>query len=216
HLQNCVAYLDLVILGTANEKQLSVFKRTPDFSSFKGRIELIPVPYLLRYSAEAELYERYLRSYSRGREIAPHTATVAALWAVLTRLRRPRPENYEEPLRSVMQQLRPIEKAILYDRGEPPDRFTEERRKLLRASILRVRNEFEEAEGEFEGIYGAEYEGRRGVSAREMLSVISRAAETRRFRCLTPLAVLDSIEELLKDTSLYDFLRLPPDGEDRY
>src|SRR5690606_10238152 len=83
HLQNCVAYLDLVILGTANEKQLSVFKRTPDFSSFKGRIELIPVPYLLRYSAEAELYERYLRSYSRGREIAPHTATVAALWAVL-------------------------------------------------------------------------------------------------------------------------------------
>src|SRR5690606_1419189 len=66
-----------------------------------------------------------------------------------------------------------------------------------------------------EGIYGAEYEGRRGVSAREMLSVISRAAETRRFRCLTPLAVLASIEELLKDTSLYDFLRLPPDGEYR-
>lgn len=215
NLPNCMAYLDLVILGTANEKQLSVFKRSPDFSSFKGRIELIPVPYLLRYSAESDLYERHIRSYSRGRDIAPHTARVAALWAVLTRLRRPKAEHYDEPLRSVVTQLTPIEKATLYDRGEPPDRFTEEQRKLLRSSVLRIRTEFEETEGEFEGIYGAEYEGRRGVSPREMLSVIARAAEVRRYRCLTPMAVLESIEELLKDSSLYDFLRLPADGEYR-
>ncbi|HVR75244.1 MAG TPA: serine protein kinase PrkA, partial [Planctomycetota bacterium] len=54
-LTNCMAYLDLVILGTTNEKQLSHFKRSPDFSSFKGRIELIPAPYLLRYSTEVDL-----------------------------------------------------------------------------------------------------------------------------------------------------------------
>ncbi|MEM7234279.1 MAG: serine protein kinase PrkA, partial [Planctomycetota bacterium] len=210
NLGNCMAFLDLAIFGTANEKQLSMFKRSPDFSSFKGRMELISVPYLLRYSAEASLYRRHVRSYSKGRHVTPHSSKVAALWAVLTRLRRPDPENYEEPLRSAVADLRPLEKARLYDAGDVPDRLNEDQKKILRASILEIRQEYEEAEEEFEGIFGAEYEGRRGVSPREMMTVLAQAAETGMHKCLTPMAVFDTLEELLRDSSLYDFLRLPP------
>ena len=212
NLSNCMAYLDVLIMGTSNEKQLSVFKRTPDFSSFKGRIELIPVPYLLRFSTEIELYKKHIDSFSRDRHVTPHASEVAALWAVLTRLRRPNPKNYSGVLGSVVQKLTPIEKAKLYDSGESPSRFSEEERKALRSGILKIRQEFEEDEGEFEGIYGAEYEGRRGASAREMMSILARAAELKHYRCLTPMAIFEALEELMKDSSLYDFLRIPADG----
>lgn len=211
HLSQCLAYLDLAILGTANTKQLDLFKMSPDFPSFKGRIELIPVPYLLRFSTESELYGRHIRSFARGRHVTPHAAGVGALWAVLTRLRRPRPESFEEPLRGSVVGLTPLEKAKLYDSGEVPDRLTEEQRRVLRASILEIRREFEEDEREFEGLRSSEYEGRRGASPREMMGVLSRAAEARTYRCLTPMAVFDAVEELLQDTSVHDFLRIPAD-----
>ena len=210
-LNNCMLYLDLTIFGTANEKQLSLFKRSPDFSSFKGRMELIPVPYLLRWSTEAELYRRQIRLVAKGRPILPHTAKVAALWAVLTRLNRPQAENYDEPLASIVPTLTPLEKAKLYDSGEVPDRLPEDSRKALRSGLLEIRDEFREYEGEFEGIFGSEYEGRRGVSPREVLTVLSRAAESRRYTCLAPMAVFEAIDELIRDVSLYDFLRLPAD-----
>jgi serine protein kinase len=209
NLGSCMAYLDLMIFGTANEKQLSVFKRSPDFSSFKGRIELIPAPYLLKFSTEVELYRRQIRSYSRDRHITPHAAKIGALWAVLARLRKPNPKHFQGALRSAVENLTPIEKAKLYDTGELPDGLSEEEKKALRAGIVQIRQEFDEDEGEFEGVFGAEYEGRRGVSPREMMTVFSRAAGNRTYRCLTPMAVFEALEELLKDVSLYDFLRLP-------
>ena len=112
----------------------------------------------------------------------------------------------------MVQKLSPIDKARLYDSGEAPSRFSEEERKALRGGVLKIRQEFEEDEGEFEGIFGAEYEGRRGASAREMMTILARAAEMHKNRCLTPMAIFDALEELMKDTSLYDFLRLPVDG----
>ncbi len=211
-LQNCMAYLDLVIVATSNEKQLNLFKRSPDFSSFKGRIELIPVPYLLRFSTEVQLYRKLIHSFSRDRHVTPHAAEVAALWAVLTRLRKPNPKNYTGILASVAPKLTPVEKAKLYDSGEAPSRFNEEERKALRSGILKIRQEFEEDESEFEGVFGAEYEGRRGASAREVMTMIARAAELKKNRCLTPMAIFEAIEELLKDSSVYDFLRIPAEG----
>jgi serine protein kinase len=212
NLTNCMAYLDLVITATSNEKQLNIFKRSPDFSSFKGRMELIAVPYLLRYSTEIDLYKRRIRSFSRERHVTPHASEVAALWAVLTRLRRPDANNYIGPIGSIVAKLTPVEKAKLYDSGEVPTRFSEEERKAIRSAILDVRCEFAEDEGEFEGIYGAEYEGRRGASAREMMSILARAAEMRQYHCLTPMAIFEALEELLKDASVYDFLRVPVEG----
>ncbi len=211
-LTNCMAYLDLVIMATSNEKQLNLFKRSPDFSSFKGRIELIPVPYLLRFSTEVQLYKKLIHSFSRDRHITPHASEVAALWAVLTRLRKPNPKAYTGILATVAPRLTPIEKAKLYDSLEAPTRFSDEERKALRAGILKIRQEFEEDEGEFEGIFGAEYEGRRGASAREMMSILASAAEMKKNRCLTPMAIFEALEDLMKDASVYDFLRIPAEG----
>ena len=212
-LSNCMAYIDVLIVGTTNEKQLNIFKRNPEFSSFKGRIELSPVPYLLRYSTEAELYRKRIRAYSRDRCVAPHSAKVAALWATLTRLRRPLAKHYEIPLSAIVTKLTPIEKCRLYDSGATPSRFSQEERQSLRAGLLQIRREFDEAEGEFEGIFGAEYEGRRGASPREMMSILARAAEMRKHQCLTPMAIFDALEELTRDASIYDFLRIPIDGD---
>lgn len=213
NLSNCIAFLDVFICGTSNEKQLNLFKRSPDFSSFKGRMELVAVPYLLRYSLEERLYTRQIELYSRDRHVSPHTAKVAALWAVLTRLRKPIPERYEGVLKTAVNGLSPLEKARLYDSGEAPTRLTEEQRKTLRAGVIDVRLEYEDVEGEFEGIHGPEYEGRHGASPREMMTVLARAAESKTYHCLTPMSVLDALGELLKDTSLYEFLRLASDGE---
>ena len=211
-LRNQTAHLDLTIFATANEKQLSLFKRNPDFPSFKGRMELVPVPYLLMVSKEMELYQRHLDLFSRGRHLTPHTARMAALWAVLSRLRRPSAKNYAPELAPIVARLSPVEKARLYDEGEPPIQFKDEERKLLKANIRTIREELNDAEGEFEGMYGAEYEGRRGASPREMLSLLASAAENRAYECLTPMAVFDELTKLTKDSSLYEFLRVQVDN----
>jgi serine protein kinase len=44
-LEPFTLHLDSVLLASSNEKHLAAFKETPDFASFKGRIELIRVPY---------------------------------------------------------------------------------------------------------------------------------------------------------------------------
>ncbi len=212
HLPGYIAYLDLVMFGTANEKPLALFKRNPDFSSFKGRLSLIHVPYLLRYSREAELYHRHIDLYARGRHVAPHTATVAALWAVLTRFRRPSPKNHPPELSPIVARISPLQKAMLYDHGEVPLELRDGERKLLKQSIRELRDEHNESEGEFEGIYGAEYEGRRGASPREMMTLLADAAEKRKYDCLNPLAVFEELEKLVKDASFYEFLRVPVDN----
>ena len=211
-LNGYIAYLDLVMMGTANEKPLALFKRNPDFSSFKGRLALVHVPYLLQYSKEAELYGRHIDLYARGRHVAPHTATVAALWAVLTRLRRPSPKNHPPELSPIVARITPLQKAMLYDHAELPLELRDTERKLLKGSIRALRDEHNEAEGEFEGIYGAEYEGRRGASAREMMTLLADAAENRKYDCLVPIAVFDELEKLVRDTSVYEFLRVPVDN----
>lgn len=211
-LPSTMAYLELVFFATANEKQLSLFKRSSDFSSFKGRMELIQVPYLLMYSKEADLYERHIGLYSRGRHVTPHTALVAALWAVLTRLRRPAPKNYPPELAPIVARLTPFEKCRLYDHGDVPLSLTDAERKLLVSAVRQLRDEHNETEIEFEGLPGAEYEGRRGASPREMMGVLASAAENRAYTCLTPMAVFDELDRLVKDPSVYEFLRVPVDN----
>src|SRR5690606_30523986 len=51
-----ITYLDTVFLGSCNDLQLDAFKEFPDFMSFKARMELVRVPYLLRISEEKEIY----------------------------------------------------------------------------------------------------------------------------------------------------------------
>lgn len=209
-LPSYMAYMDVVMTATSNEKQLCLFKRDPDFSSFKGRFELIKVPYLLEFSKEERIYAEQLAAIAREKHIAPHTGFVASLWAVLTRLKRPRSKNYPGALGNLVGRLSPIQKAYLYDRAQPPDDLTDQEKRELLANLDKIRSEFEDHEEEFEGLLDAAYEGRRGASPREMQTLLADAAAYPEFRCLSPLAVLRALRELVKDVSVYDFLRLTP------
>ena len=210
-LPGAVAELNLVMLGTCNEKQLSAFKRTPDFTSYKGRIELVRAPYLLEWHKEAQIYSSFMEEIRETRHVAPHTAEVAALWAILTRLRRPDPGKYPSELAGVIRHLSPLDKAKLYDNVGVPDGLSTEEKRLLRAHVHHLRDEHRDSLAEFEGFVCAGYEGRRGASAREMKSLLSEAASDPERKFLSPLSIFAALERLLRDKSVYDFLRLEAD-----
>ena len=190
--------LDLVLLASANEKQLAAFKETPEFASFKGRLELVRVPYLRRASVEREIYDRQITAAAVGKHVAPHATRVAALWAVLTRLKRPIPERYQGELREMVDDLAPLEKLRLYDTGEAPDRFSLAQAKVLKKHAPDLYRESE--------VY-PNYEGRSGASAREIKTALFNAAQAEGARCLTPLAVLLELEAICKDKSVHEFLQ---------
>jgi len=197
-LDHFVLQLDLVLLASANEKQLAAFKETAEFASFKGRLELVRVPYLRRASVEREIYERQITSATVGKHVAPHATRVAALWAVLTRLKRPIPERYQGELREIVEDLTPLEKLRLYDTGEAPDRLSLAQAKVLKKHAPDLYRESE--------VY-PNYEGRSGASAREIKTALFNAAQAAGARCLTPLAVLAELEAICKDKSVHEFLQ---------
>lgn len=202
-LSNTMVYLNLVMLSTSNEKHLDAFKTTPEFTSFKGRIELVPVPYLLEYSREAELYRDMLAPMAREVHVAPHTFECAALWAVLTRLLPPDPDEYDGRMKELVKDLAPMEKAMLYDHGEVPGRLDRNDRRVLRGSKEMIREEYQDL---------VVYEGRFGASAREMRMVLTQAAYDGASACLTPRLLFKRIEELIRDKTVYDFLKIEPNN----
>lgn len=197
-LEHFLLHVDEVWIGTSNEKHLSAFKEIPDFASFKGRIELVRVPYLRRMSVEQEIYDAQITRAAIGKHLAPHATRVAAKWAVLTRLKRADPDRYERELHDVLEDLSPLEKARLYDRGAAPDRLT-----LATARELKKAGSKLYAEWDVTPLY----EGRTGASAREVKTVLFNAAQHPQYACLTPQAVLGELSELCRDKTVYDFLQ---------
>lgn len=197
-LTSSTLFLDLVFVGSCNDIHLSAFREIPDFQSFKGRIELVRVPYILDVRQEEALYRERLREAAGGRHVAPHTAFVAALWAVLSRMRKPQIERFPSTLAETIGKLTPIEKTELYATGRLPDHLPPDRGRELAANIKEL---FHESD-----TYPI-YEGRLGASPREMQSVLLAAAGSTRYSYISPLVVLEEIAELCKQVTLYEFLR---------
>jgi serine protein kinase len=197
-MDSFVLHLDMVYMASTNEVYLDAFKEHPDFPSFKGRMDLIKVPYLLRYGAERGIYTPQITGRVVGRHIAPHAIDVAALWAVLTRMRRSDPALYPKEIAEVMESITPLEKLRLYDAGELPGRLTTREAKELRHRIADIYRE---------SYTYPNYEGRFGASAREIRSALLNAAHAEGFKCLSPLAVFAEIKELLQGKTVYEFLR---------
>src|SRR6185436_17516071 len=176
--------LDTVFIGSSNEGYLAAFKEVPEFQSFKGRMELVRVPYLLDYDVEERIYQAQIKvAHSQsGKHVAPHVAWVSALWAVLTRMKKPLAEKYSKSMADVVARLGPFEKATLYaEEGVPEGLSTEQGRELL-AGVEKVARESDNYPN---------YEGRTGASAREMKLVIMNAAQSPRYACLSPFAIFD-------------------------
>jgi predicted Ser/Thr protein kinase len=200
-LDNAILHLDEVFIGSSNESHLAVFKEIPEFQSFKGRLELVRVPYLLDYTVEREIYRMQVRPQSVGKHVAPHTMTIAALWAVLTRMRKPLPEKYAKGLADLVAKLTPVEKAELYANAIAPDSMSGEQAKELVGNIDKIWGESDAYPN---------YEGRTGASPREIKVLILNAAQNPRFACVSPLAVFDEMEELVKNVTVYEFLKQEP------
>jgi serine protein kinase len=211
-LPDVTAHIDCVLFATANEKNLSLFKRNPDFTSFKGRFELVRAPYQLRWSVEQRIYDRHIAALAEKKPVAPHTTRVIALWAVLTRLVRPRSKSYKGELAGLVARLRPLEKARLYEDGFAPEDWPDAERRELVKHLEQVASEYDTHEEEFEGIVDASYEGRRGASPREVLVMLHEAAQDPQFPCLSPLAVLKTIRRATADKSVFEWLRYEPDA----
>jgi predicted Ser/Thr protein kinase len=198
NIGSTIAYLDTLMLGSTNELQLDAFKEFPDFTSFKARIDLIRVPYLLSVTQEKEIYQPDLKQIGMETHVAPHTGWALALWAVLTRLKKPNSINYPPHVSTIVSNLSPLEKAKLLDTGDMPMTLTAEDRKLLRSAMRKLREEYSNI---------PYYEGRMGASARELKSILFSAAQNHDFQCLSPLAVFRELEEFVKRVSEYDFLK---------
>jgi predicted Ser/Thr protein kinase len=197
-LASATLFLDLTFVGSTNEIHLAAFKEIPDFASFKGRLELVRVPYILDVNHEEALYEDKLREAAGDRHVAPHTAYVAALWAVLTRMRRPQLERYPSTLTEAIGKLGPLEKAELYTSGKVPAGTSPPVAKELVASIKALFSESDTYPN---------YEGRIGASPREVQGALLNAVASPRYTYVSPLAVLDELSELSRQSSLYEFLR---------
>src|SRR4051812_35536309 len=126
--------VNCVMVASGNELHLSAFREHPEFESFRGRLELIRAPYLLSWLDEQRIYDAQIASQVQ-RHVAPHATRMAAMFAVLTRMRRPTTERYEKPLQDLITELTAIEKLDLYTTGTPPTRLDDESGKLLRAAI---------------------------------------------------------------------------------
>jgi serine protein kinase len=194
-------FLDVVMIASSNELHLDAFKQHPDWPSFKGRMELVTAPYLLRVADEIKIYEDQIPRALTGVHIAPHALEVAARWAVLTRLEPPDPDAYPSEVTRLVAELTPVEKMRLYDDGSVPERLSQKERKELRQAADLIYDEHAARD---------EYEGRYGASAREVRTVLLNAAQNPSFDHLSPIAIFDELRALVRAKSTYEWLRREP------
>lgn len=199
-LQHQNVQLNAVLLGSANEVHLAALREHPEWASFRGRLELLRTGYLRSWVEEQSIYDEQIAPQVR-KHVAPHATYMAALFAVLTRMRKPAPERFGKDVAPIVETLTAAEKAELYAQGVIPERLDSDQAKVLRVSIKDV---WEESR-----VYPI-YEGRIGASPREVKSALLDAAQDPRFSCLSPVAVLDELEELSTRTGEYEWLQQEP------
>ncbi len=191
---------NVVMLGSANEIHLAAFREHPEFPSFRGRFELVPAPYLKSALDERAIYDHQIAPYV-GRHVAPHATTVAAEFAVMTRLAKPASDKHSAELGKVLKELTVEQKLDLYATGTVPESLDGDAKKVLRAGLGAIYRESESS---------VDYEGKEGASPRTMRTVLLNAAQHPDYECLSPFAVLAGLDELCKQTSDHDWLRAKP------
>jgi len=203
NLTSGMADLDMIMIASTNEKHLDAFKAAPDWPSFKGRFELVRVPYLLSSKQEMCIYEEDVKTISKSKSIAPHTVELLAKWAVLTRLRQPDPEFFDFQARGLVGRIDPYEKLALYDGEEPSVAFSESEKNQIKKYVADLRRESQ---------MSVAYEGRFGASPREMKTLLYFAAQSPERDQVSALSVFEEIEKLARDRTVYDYLQFEPRG----
>ncbi|MBW1760279.1 MAG: serine protein kinase PrkA [Deltaproteobacteria bacterium] len=194
--------INAVMLGSSNELHLSAFRQHPEYNSFRGRMVRIRMPYLLDVHREREIYDGQIIPQI-PKHVAPHTTYVAALWSVLTRLRKPDASQFaDSDLGTVAASLTPLEKADLLADGLVPARFDADQGKILAGGIEQV---------ELQGSMSSDYEGINGASPREIRMLLLDAAADFDEPCVSPVTFLSRLGYFC-DRDDYEFLKEQPDG----
>ena len=195
-VENQTLQLDCLFIATANETNLRKWRRkSPNFYSMRGRMELIGMPYLVDYRREQEVYDQVLEETNFDKHIAPYTTRLAALWAVTTRLEAPdsacqEMDNISEGAAEAIVRLDGAEKADLYAEGTTPSGVAPEVRKEIKSRLPElVRKTRQTAD---EGMF-------HGASPREMKTLLQHVLRTMDGSCFTPLRLLEAIEDAIDD-----------------
>ncbi len=119
-------HIDEVIIGHTNEPEYRKLQDNEFMEALRDRTVKIDVPYITKLKEETKIYKKDFNSRRlRGVSIAPHTIEMAAMWAILTRLEKPKKSN-----------LTRLQKLKLYD-GKTLPNYTEDNIKELRKEAKR-------------------------------------------------------------------------------
>ena len=173
--------IDEVIIGGTNLPEWEKLKETREMEALRDRIIQVPVPYVLQLSGEKKIYQKFFVEGNKGlgRHIAPHTIEIAAFWAILTRLQKPKKGDL-----SLQNKLK------LYDGKDIPGYNVDAIRELIDEAGEESKEDLKE--------------GMKGVSPRFVHDKIANAISTifaldEKQNCVNFFVVLNQIEEGLKD-----------------
>ena len=97
--------IDEVIIGHTNEPEYRKLQNNEFMEALRDRTVKIDIPYITKLREEVKIYKKDFNSQHLARShIAPHTIEMAAMWAILTRLEKPKKAN-----------LTRLQKLKLYD-----------------------------------------------------------------------------------------------------
>lgn len=125
-------HINEFIIGHTNNPEYVKLTNNDSMEALRDRTVKVDVPYLLRLKDEVKVLEQDYGPGKVKQHIAPHTLEIAALWAILTRLKNDKDGN-----------LTLVQKAKLYN-GEILPGYTED-------SVKELRDKYQD-EGMFEGI----------------------------------------------------------------
>ncbi len=167
-------YIDEVIIGHTNEPEYRRLQDNEFMEALRDRTVKIDIPYITRWKDEVNIYKKDFNSQKlRGISIAPHTIEMAAMWAILTRLEKPKKAN-----------LTRVQKLKLYN-GKTLPNYTEDNVKELRKETIR------------EGL-----EGISPRYIQDKLSNALVAAQQNNKGSVNPFMVMNELESGLKNHSL--------------
>lgn len=167
-------YIDEVIIGHTNEPEYRKLQDNEFMEALRDRTVKIDIPYITKLKDEVSIYKKDFNSrVLRGVSIAPHTIEMAAMWAIMTRLEKPKKAN-----------LTRLQKLKLYDGKNLPG-YTEDNIKELRKEARR------------EGLEGI---SPRYIQDKLSNSIVM--AQQRNNGSVNPFMVLNELEAGLKHHSL--------------
>jgi predicted Ser/Thr protein kinase len=141
---------------------------------------------------------------TKSKNVAPHAVELLCVWAVMTRYKQPDPEYYESQHRGLIARLDPRSKVRLYEDESLRPVFKQAEESQLRELRQKILNE---------SVGMVVYEGRFGASPRELKQILYRAAQNPKHETLTPMAIFDELERIIKDRTVYEFLQFEPRGK---